>query len=383
MNTDGNIDMEDLGNEALVFAYGHNVNLYEDVFSIANTASIQEIHLTYTGLLKEIEVAQYAFQDCNDQDVQKRHAMRLGMKETHFAVGVHPRDFLDIKMDAVKRAYDILADKKSRREYDDCLREYMESFENAQGADVGHVSDVSSGEDEEDDDMSNDGDDSLYDVSSVQAQVEDSDFPILSSHHHDNDVFDPFNLQDDMAGHYAFSSFQDNTFDSIQDAAPISPDIDSAFSASFSGLHPHGHEMSVRICALPHPDSEDDSSVDSDYTRKAGLEPEADIHLTSRLSSEEEDELISFRELSKSMSDLDEKQSAFFNQMDVGLDNVECFSEDDSDIVDHEDVDNMSIASETKEKELDEFKEQSVWICLDDLLDDTAITIEQMCGMGK
>ncbi|KAL3776656.1 hypothetical protein ACHAWO_000426 [Cyclotella atomus] len=382
MNTDGNIDMEDLGNEALVFAYGHNVNLYEDVFSIANTAPIQEIHLTYTGLLKEIEVAQYAFRDYSHQDEEKQYVMRLGMKDTHFMVGMHPRDFLNIKMDAVKRAYDILADKNSRREYDDCLREYMEIFENAQEANsVGNVSDVSSGEDDEDDN-SNDGDDSLYDVSSVQAQV-DSDFPILSSHHHDNDFFDPFNLHDDMSGQHAFSSFAENTFDSIQDPAPISPDIDSAFSASFGGMHPHGHEMSVRICSLPHPDSDDDSSVNYDYTSKRPLEPEADIHLSSCLSSEEEDELISFQALSKSMSDLDEKQSAFFNQMDVGLDSIECFSDDDSDIVDHEDVDNMSVASETKEKELGEFKEQSVWICLDELLDDTAIAIEQICGVGK
>lgn len=388
-------DMEDLGNEALVFTYGHNVNIYTDVFHIAHTSSTKEIHLTYTGLLKELEVAQSALQQYDDDDEERRrYAQRLGMKDSHFALGMHPRDFLDIKMDAVKRAYDILTDKTSRKEYDDCLREFMEGFEDAPVNDVTYVSSEEEEEQEEEDDDSNDGSDSLYEASSVQVQV-DSDFPLLTSHHHDNDVFDPFNLQDDLSAHQGFSSFVENNFDSMQDPVPISPDVDLAFSASFSGIHPHGHESSVKICELPSPDSDDDTSVDSademDNDRVFGLEPEADIHLPSQLSSDEEDELVSFQALSKSMSELDERQAAFFKQMDAGLDNIECFSEDDSDIVDNEDVDNMSISSEPNEREIDEMKEgRHVWVCLDAVmdevvgtLDDTAVTIEQMCGMGR
>jgi curved DNA-binding protein CbpA len=412
MSYHGSEDMEDLGNEALVFAYGHNVNLYEDVFGIAETASTKEIHLTFTGLLRELEVSQNALLDYNDRDeVQKQYARRLGMKQSHFAVGMHPRDFLDIKMDAVKRAYGILTDAKSRREYDDCLREYQESFENAQEADDANdvVSDVSSEDDREaeDENDSNDGNDSLYDAPSVQAQA-DTDFPLLSTFHHSEDVFDPFNLQDDLPGQQDFT-FSENAFVPMQDSltVPISPDGSFALSASFIGMHPHGHETSVRICALPSPDSDDDSSVNSEYSelldtfqkfettskgtvrsRKISLEPEADILLASNLSSEEEDELVSFQALSKSMSDLDEKQREFFSQMDAGLDNVECFSDDDSDIVEQE-ADNMSIASLTQEKEVGDHKKgQHVWICLDAFmdevtgtLDDTALTFEQMCGM--
>ena len=391
-------DMEDLGNEALVFAYGHNVNLYRDVFSITDKSSTKEIYLTYMGLLKELEIAQNVFREYHDQDeVKKQYAVRLGMKPSHFAVGMHPRDFLEIKTDAVKRAYDILADKKSRKEYDDCLREYQESFENAQldSSEVNDVTDVSSDEDEDD---CNDGDDSRYEASSIQAQV-DSDFPLLASHHHDDDVFDPFNLHDEeLSGQSDFTtSFTEKTFESMQDSdiVPVSPDIDIAFSASFTGMHPNGHETSMRICALPSPDSDESSDGSypellADSRRKTSLEPEADIHLPSNLSSEEEDELVSFQELSKSMSDMDEKQHAFFQQMDAGLDNVECFSEDDSDIVEQDDVDNMSLASETKDRELiTESEGQQVW-CLDAFmdevtgtLDDTAITIEQMCGIAK
>ena len=389
--------MEDLGNEALVFAYGHNVNLYHDVFNIVGTSSTKEIYLTYMGLLKELEVAQNVFLEYCDQDeVKKQYAVRLGMRSSHFAVEMHPRDFLEIKIDAVKRAYDILADKQSRKEYDDCLREYQESVENVKldSSEANDVTDVSSEEEEDD---CNDGDDSLYEASSIQAQV--SDFPLLSSHHHSGDVFDPFNLhEEEISGQSDFTTtFAEKTFEPMQDSdiIPVSPDIDAAFSASFTGMHPHGHETSVRICALPSPDSDESSDgscleLAARSNRKTSLEPEADIHLPSNLSSEEEDELVSFQELSKSMSDMDEKQHAFFHQMDVGLDNVECFSEDDSDIVENDDIDNMSLASETKDKELiTESEGQQVW-CLDAFmdevtgtLDDTAITIEQMCGISK
>ena len=390
----GNVDLEDLGNQALVFAFGHNVNLYEDVFNIAVTSSTKEIRITYTGLIKELEIARVAFQDYNDQDNdQRQYAMLMGMKESHLAVGMHPRDFLEIKKDAVERAFLILSNKKSRAEYDGCLREFQESFENEipENDAVHDVSDEQSQEDEELEDVDfNDGNDTFFDPSTVQAQAKDSEFPILTSHHYNNDIFDPFHL--DQPRQKVVSFADEQSFDFAHDpfAVPVSPDGSISLSASFTGMHPHGHETAVRICALPAPDSEESSYPDL-TEGKHRLEPEGDILLISDLSSEEEDELVSFQELSKSMSDLEQKQEQFFSQMDVALDNVECFSQDDSDIVEHHNADRMDMTSGPKEDlELDEIKQgQHVWNCLDacmeevtGTLDDTALTIEQICGIS-
>lgn len=416
MSTDASEDMEDLGNEALVFCYGHNVNLYRDVFEIAQTSSTKEIWLTYTGLLKESEVAMNAFLNYDEEDEnQKHYAKRLGMKPSHFAVGMHPRDYLEIKTDAVHRAYQILANHESRTEYDECLREHLESSEGTQGrgATYGDKADYvtydSDAAEHADEAESNDGKDSLYDASSLQGQA---DFPLLSSHH-TVDVFDPFNLEGDLRFSPGFSdlpesewtdtstasatSFPEQSDDWIDASnsnppAPVSPDVNLALS--FTGMHPHGHETSVRLCALPTVES-DDSSVESEYIHDfETFETAPKTSLDSGPNYREEDDgLVSFRLLSKSHSSssaLDEKQAQFFSQMDLGLDNVECFSDDEGDdLVEHDDAEAMSVSSLIVEKEVDEYKEdQEVWncwnACIDEVhgtLDDTALTVEQLCGM--
>ena len=395
MSGNGSVDLEDLGNQALVFAYGHNVNLYEDVFNIALTSSINEIRITYTGLMKELEIARITFQDYSDKDYdQRQYAMQMGMRESHLAVGMHPQDFLEIKKDAVERAYSILANKKSRTEYDGCLREFRENFENAiPDNDASHdVLDDSSHDEELEDVDFNDGNDTFFEPSTVQAQAEDSEFPILTSHHHNDDIFDPFNLRDDKPRQKNVS-FADQSFDFAQDpfAVPVSPDGSIALAASFNGMHPHGHETAVRICALPVPGSEDSSYSNLPEGEHRRLEPEGDILLISDLSSEEEDELVSFQKLSKSMSDMEQKQEQFFSQMDAGLDNVECFSQDDSGIVERDNADRMSITAVPNEGlELEEDRQgQHVLNCLDacmeevtGTLDDTALTIEQICWIS-
>ncbi|KAL3801336.1 hypothetical protein HJC23_006946 [Cyclotella cryptica] len=424
MSADDNDDIEDLGNEALLFAYGHNVNLYQEVFNLPETSSTKAIYLAYTGLLKEIEVAHFSFHNYDDQDeFLRQYALRLGMKPCHIAVGMHPRDFLDIKTDAVKRAYQILADKESRKEYDACLREHLEYSEGVQQTD----SAVSGKDDDSDftfssndsteeemdlyDASSNDGVDSLYEASSVQGRA-DPDFPLLSSQHCNSDVFDPFDLRDDLSEpSVAFSESSQgewiDTFD-LQKApiAPVTPDK-TALSGSFVGLHPHGHEVSVRICALPTVDS-DESTASTEYSelidnylsfdansegsienQRTKIDPDNDIKLFSNVSSEEEDELVSFRSISKSLSEFDEKQSESFDHRSVGLHHVDCFSDDDDDFVEYDNEDNMSFSSLTKDEEL--LKEnRHIWNCFDacmdevsGTLDDTAVTIEQMCGVGK
>ena len=391
MNARLSEDMEDLGNEALVFIYGRNVNLYQDVFNIAYTCSNQDIQLTHAGVLKELELAKNAFGDYKNQnDAQRHHAMRLGMKESHFALGVHPPDFIDIKMDAVKRAYEILSDKKSRQEYDNCLREHLGGFGNSHeglGRASNHTSDFS--------DNSNDGDNSPHDAPVMQAQG-DSDFPLLSSFHHHDEIFDPFNLKDNSSRRQDLIATKDAVV-STQDtlAVPVSPDcIDSAFSASFTGMQQYGQEVSMHICALSASDS-DESVVESEYEsqnkRKISPESKADIYLPTHISIEEEDELVSFKALSKNNSDANKKQSTFVNKIDEDLDDVDCFSDDNSEYEEQDDTDYMSVTSLTKENGFDEQREdQQVWICLgaildevSDTLDDTVVTIEQMCGVER
>ncbi|KAL7485468.1 hypothetical protein ACHAW6_011075 [Cyclotella cf. meneghiniana] len=424
MIADDNYDIEDLGNEALLFAYGHNVDLYQDVFNVAKTSSTKAIYIAYTGLLKEIEIAHFSFRMYDDKDEsQRQYAMRLGMKPAHLAVGMHPRDFLDIKTDAVERAYQILADKKSRKEYDTCLREHLEHSKcihhtdsgmnrHDDGSDFTVPSYVST--DEEIDvynASSNDGVDSLCEASSSQGQA-DFDFPLLSSQHCNNDVFDPFDLQDELSEpSLAFSgSSEGQWLDSFDlekaPVAPVTPDK-TTLSGSYAGVHPHGHEISLRIFALPTLDS-DESSVSTEYSelidnyqsfdansegsmqnQTTKIEPRRDKKIFSCVSSEEEDELVSFRSISKSRSGLDETRNESSHHRSFGLYNVDCFSEDDGDFVDHDNGDNMSFSSLTKDEEV--LKEnRHIWTCFDacmdevsGTLDDTAVTIEQMCGVGK
>ena len=341
------------------------------------------------------------------------------MKPAHLAVGMHPRDFLDIKTDAVERAYQILADKKSRKEYDACLREHLEHSkcihrtdsgrsDHDDGSDLTFSSYVSTDEEIElYDASSNDG----VDSSSVQGQA-DFDFPLLSSQHFNNDVFDPFNLQDDLSEpSLAFSESSEgrwiDTFE-LEKApvATVTPDK-TALSGSFAGVQPHGHEMSLRICALPTLESDESSastenselidnyqsfdarSEGSMQDQTTEIEPTRDKKLLSGVSSEEEDELVSFRSLSKSLSGLDGKKNESFYHSNFGLYNVDCFSDDDGDFIDQDNGDDMSFSSLTKDEEL--LKEnRHIWNCFDacmdevsGTLDDTAVTIEQMCGVGK
>jgi curved DNA-binding protein CbpA len=128
-------DMVAVGNEALIFVYGYNPNLYEDVFALSPNASINEIRTSYRDQTKQLEhsLATVFTSDVPDDEInnalnesQMEAAIQCGMTSAHMKQ-MHPRNFMEVKMDALKRAYAILKDKQSRMEYDAVLLEFQES----------------------------------------------------------------------------------------------------------------------------------------------------------------------------------------------------------------------------------------------------------------
>lgn len=128
-------EMAVLGNEALILVYGYNPNLYEDVFALSPNASILDIKRSYQEQTSQLEhsLATVFTSDLPDDEInaaltysQMQAAISCGMTSAHMEK-MHPRNFVEVKMDALKRAFDILKDKQSRIEYDAVLLEFQES----------------------------------------------------------------------------------------------------------------------------------------------------------------------------------------------------------------------------------------------------------------
>lgn len=128
-------EMAALGNEALILVYGYNPNLYEDVFALSPNSSIQDIKRSYQEQTSQLEhsLATVFTSDLPHDEInaaltysQMQAAISCGMTSAHMEQ-MHPRNFVEVKMDALKRAFDILKDEQSRIEYDAVLLEFQES----------------------------------------------------------------------------------------------------------------------------------------------------------------------------------------------------------------------------------------------------------------
>ena len=141
INEDANEEDEIItaGNEALLFIYGHNVNLYTDIFHLPSSAYRQcnregnhEIHSLL--LLEQVnrsynEQMHYLNQTNVTLAMQYfrcRHSINSSNKSNgkyaHVMNTMDPKTFLDIQKDALHRAYTILMHDESRNEYDELLR---------------------------------------------------------------------------------------------------------------------------------------------------------------------------------------------------------------------------------------------------------------------
>ncbi len=128
-------EMAALGNEALILVYGYNPNLYEDVFVLPPNSSNLDIQRSYQEQTSQLEhsLATVFTSDLPDDEInatltysQMQAAISCGMTSAHMEK-MHPRNFMEVKMDALKRAFDILKDEQSRIEYDAVLLEFQES----------------------------------------------------------------------------------------------------------------------------------------------------------------------------------------------------------------------------------------------------------------
>ena len=126
---------KEMGNEALILVYGFNANLYEDVFVLNPNASTADIKRSYQEQMSQLEhcLATEFTSDVPDDEInaaltysQMQAALLCGMTSEHMEK-MHPRNFVEVKMDALKRAFGILGDEQSRIEYDAVLLEYQES----------------------------------------------------------------------------------------------------------------------------------------------------------------------------------------------------------------------------------------------------------------
>ena len=127
-------ELASLGNEALVLVYGYNSNLYEDVFALSPKSPIQDIERSYEEQISQLKhtLATVFTSDVPDDEIngalsesQMQTAASCGMTPAHMEK-MHPRNFVEVKMDALKRAFDILNDEQSRIEYDAVLLEFQE-----------------------------------------------------------------------------------------------------------------------------------------------------------------------------------------------------------------------------------------------------------------
>lgn len=149
--TIGNEDVEEndevitAGNEALLFIYGHNVNLYTDVFQLPS--HLNEVQSLL--LLKHIDRSykeQMHYLNHTDLSVAMAYFRRhhnnnnnkLNDKYAQVVNTMDPRTFLDIQKDALHRAYTILMHDESRNEYDELLRLHRQDMlEEEEDEDVG------------------------------------------------------------------------------------------------------------------------------------------------------------------------------------------------------------------------------------------------------
>mmetsp|Transcript_20195 Transcript_20195/g.43892 ORF Transcript_20195/g.43892 Transcript_20195/m.43892 type:complete len:809 (-) Transcript_20195:209-2635(-) len=110
-NTNDDINEDETiraGNEALLFIYGENPNLYTNVFQLAPSACTNSelIQTSYNNQMSRLSLAI----ECPDQEELKEAAVACGMKREHWFL--HPKNFCEIKLDAVQRAYDIVMEKE-------------------------------------------------------------------------------------------------------------------------------------------------------------------------------------------------------------------------------------------------------------------------------
>ncbi|KAL9190068.1 hypothetical protein ACHAXT_007279 [Thalassiosira profunda] len=122
---DGVDESAKAGNEALLFVCGHNANLYR-LFDLPLGAHKLDIDEAHDEQLEQLDLAA-EIMACDNAEAQRQAAVLVGMKKHHGLGGLSPRDFVEIKRDAVRRAYDILTGEESRVEYDELLQEF--SFE--------------------------------------------------------------------------------------------------------------------------------------------------------------------------------------------------------------------------------------------------------------
>ena len=129
---DDNSEDNKAGHEALIFVYGHNVNLYRDVFHTSESATMDDIEGSYFELLGQLKFAYGSFirQNLYNALDQSQLAKSCGMTTSQLAAGIHPQTFIEIKIDAINRAYEILANPKSRCEYDGYLKEFVHESAN-------------------------------------------------------------------------------------------------------------------------------------------------------------------------------------------------------------------------------------------------------------
>lgn len=125
--TDGDEDDDRrAGHEALIFVYGHNVNIYHDVFNIPETASLKQIRESYAGLLRQLKT----WKDCciRKSIPDASLAYLTGMRLSQIESGISVITYIEIKTDAIRRAYQILADSTTRCEYDKYLKGYLQEL---------------------------------------------------------------------------------------------------------------------------------------------------------------------------------------------------------------------------------------------------------------
>jgi len=144
------------GNEALLLIYGHNVNLYTDVFQLPSAPPVRtrrsrqynsdddddilstddelillaQINQSYEEIYEQLQLAL----NCIGTAYQREAAMVCGYTDRFSTIMKNdPKMFLDIKVDAVRRARDILLHDDSRNEYNEMLWKYSNSHGNNDG----------------------------------------------------------------------------------------------------------------------------------------------------------------------------------------------------------------------------------------------------------
>jgi len=117
------------GNEALLLVYGHNANLYTDVFQLPPSGDRSNIPPGHPHDLESM--IEKSYEELTEQltlalacgDYQREAAVVCGYNNRS-ARDMDPVTYLEVKRDALRRAREILLDDDCRREYDEMLRKY-------------------------------------------------------------------------------------------------------------------------------------------------------------------------------------------------------------------------------------------------------------------